>query len=120
MTAEQDNGDRGVRENPYRSPSVSPLPSNERPWWREDISPKTLGVLFLLGVLPYWSLGFLVSEGLVGDFRGAVWIRLSCLSYFAHWSSAGGLIGLAFSRKTTTGGLIGAAIGLLASAVLML
>lgn len=107
---------REDNENPFRSPNSSPLPAREQHWWRADVSPKVLAIIFLFGVLQYWMLGLLFVYGFVNDVSHVV---LAFESYFAHWSSMGGLIGFAASRKRVRGGLIGAAIGLILAAGLM-
>lgn len=68
-----------------------------------------LAILFLSGILQYWAIGLLLVYGFIGD---GSHIALDFLSYYAHWSSVGGLVGFAVSRRGIRGSLIGAIIGL--------
>jgi len=99
------NGEKQAEPNPTR-----PCLPNDI-----DIPPFALALIYLLGVLQYWGIGLLLVNGLVGDVPD----RAAFASYFIHWSSVGGLIGLAISRKGVRGSLIGVFVGLILSAVLM-
>jgi hypothetical protein len=79
-----------------------------------------LALLFVFGILQYWALGLLGVYGFLGDWRPSrVTVVVDFLSYFAHWSSVGGLIGFAVSRNGLRGSVIGATVGLILSAILM-
>lgn len=102
-------------------PSDSPPPSKRRLWQMDlaEIPPKTLAILFLFGFLQYWVIGFLCG-GLPTEFMiSRFFVAFGFVSYFMHWSSVGGLIGLAVSRNRRRGGFIGAGIGLVLSAALI-
>ena len=104
-------------ENPYRSPNaIVQSGATQRRWWQLDDPPYALAILFSLGILQYWGCGLLLSDRVLRDLPLGVALGM----YYLHWSSVGGLIGLAVSRRGWRGSLIGAAIGLILSQVLML
>jgi hypothetical protein len=76
-------------------------------------------VLFVFGIIQYWAIGLLYAYGRVSDSRDLAHLVLAFVTYFVHWSSVGGLIGLAVSRGRVRGGLFGALIGLVLATVLM-
>jgi hypothetical protein len=78
-----------------------------------------LAILFLFGIAQYWALGLLGIYGFFGDGSHFILVRVAFISYFAHWSSVGGLIGFAIARKGSRGSVIGAITGLFLSAILM-
>jgi hypothetical protein len=104
-----------ISENPRQPPAEAVLPTAQRRrFWQNDIPPYMVALLFLLGILQYWTLGLLMANGFVGlDFPRAA----SFATYLVHWSSVGGLIGFAVSKKR--GSLIGAIVGLILSVTLM-
>jgi hypothetical protein len=86
---------------------------------RLGVSPKTMTVLFVLGIIQYWAIGSLFVYGRLSDSCDLAHLVLAFVTYFVLWSSAGGLIGLAVSRRRVRGGLFGAMIGPILAAVLM-
>jgi hypothetical protein len=108
--------------NPHSSSNSGPLPPSQRRWWRADVSPKRLAVLFLLGILQHWAIGLLGVYGFLGDGRDlpVAVERLVFVSFLVHWSSVGGLIGFAVSREGIRGSVIGAIVGLILALGLML
>ena len=56
---------------------------------------------------------------MTGSVGGASNLILGFVSYFIHWSSVGGLVGFALSRKSRGGILIGAISGAILAALLM-
>ena len=97
--------------------------ASDRRWWHvniADIRPKVLAILFVLGILQYWAIGLACCYLDISDTGSPDSGRFQFVSYFTHWASVGGLIGFAVSRNRRRGGLIGAVIGLVLSAVLMM
>ncbi len=114
MAAEEE---RMLDENPYRPPiTTDPPPTSKRYWWEADIPPHILVSLFLIGIVQYWGFWLLAVYGFVSDVPHPI---LAFAIYFVHWSSVGGLIGFAVSRKGGRGSLIGAITGAFLSALLM-
>ncbi len=98
--------------------------SGSRHLWQREVTPKALAILFAVGIIQYWGFGLslVYVEGTTpGLHFETAWAcrLLTFYSYFAHWSSAGGLIGLFVSKGRSRGGLWGAAIGLILSAISM-
>jgi hypothetical protein len=107
---------RDAGENPYQSPTMTDLPPMNRCRWRQaDIPLPILGILLVLGILQYWGIPLLIMYGFVHDISPVVAFAV----YFVHWSSVGGLIGFAVSKKRGRGIFVGAIVGLILSAVLM-
>jgi hypothetical protein len=107
-----------IGEDPCSSPiGADPSSPSKQRWMRADVSPKMLAVLFLIGILQYLVFGLLGVYGFLGD--GPHVARIDFISYFAFWSSVGGLIGFAVSRTGVRGSVIGAITGLILSALLM-
>ncbi len=85
-------------------------------WLQETVSPKQLVILFLVGILQYWVIGLLCVYGFISDPPR----RVDWVMYLVHYSSVGGLIGFALSKNGLRGSLIGAIIGLVLAAGLVL
>ncbi len=118
MAAEEE---RMLDENPYHPPiTTDPPPTSKRYWWEADIPPHILVSLLLIGIVQYWGLGLLAVYGFVSDVPHPIlFVTCAFATYFVHWSSVGGLIGFAVSRKGGRGSLIGAITGAFLSALLM-
>jgi hypothetical protein len=67
-------------------------------------------------MVQHWGLGVLAVYGFVSIVPNPI---LGFASYFVHWSSIGGLIGFALSRRDGRGSLIGVITGATVSVLLM-
>jgi hypothetical protein len=109
-----------VDENPYQSPATNDLsPAGKRNWLHVNIPPHVLGILLLLGILQYWIFAFVFAVWGIVDFSITVLYALYIM-HLVHWSSVGGLVGFAISKKKWRGSLIGIIVGLILTAMLTL
>jgi len=76
--------------------------------------PLVVVIFFLFGILQYWLIGFMWFSDFINGLSHPV---VAFTTYFFHWSSVGGLIGFAVSRKGGRGTLIGAVTGAILSAI---
>ena len=83
-------------------------------WWQTEVPPLIVLTLCLLGILLYWSVGLLEVYGIINV---TSW-KVAVILYYVHWSSVGGLIQFALSKKNRV--LLGAIMGLILSQLLML
>ena len=90
-----------------------PKQSTPGRWWDRDFPPLLTLVICCLGITLYWALGVLGAYGLDTGLPIAVQFAL----YFAHWTSVGALIEFLLSARRRV--LLGAAIGSIASALLL-
>lgn len=89
-------------------------PNNGRSQQTKLSSKTILLTLCLLGIVPYWFIGAI--GGYVID---KIPDRLGLILYLVHWSSVGGIIGFAISRKGIGGIIIGEIISAIVALVLM-
>ncbi len=106
-----------ISDSQCRSADSTPRRSDNRHPRSIDVSPRMLAILFLVGVLQHLAIGLLLGVGLMVNRSHT---HLGSISYYVLWSSVGGLVGFAISRKGVRASMIGLFAGLILAEILRL